>query len=255
MLIKGHFPEELSARPGPACSGRLCWLICKEAITLPPGNGSEFRLKSSLQYCVRSSLRRQCCSHPGRGCWLTWEPAPETVGRTEMQGFLRRKRRILISCHSWACKSQTYVDITKWHAHLEVAFPQWPENQNSSDCKPTRLDQHDPLGLANPPARRGPKPARRDPSAQPGLGPRLLSAWDSSTHYYTGSNVLANTGCQQPLTWPWLFCLQCFQRMKRPPGSHLHPAELHPVQPEPWEKWLGPHSLWSSGWAYLTPGA
>lgn len=29
MLIKGHFPEELSARSGPACSGGLRWLICR----------------------------------------------------------------------------------------------------------------------------------------------------------------------------------------------------------------------------------
>lgn len=57
MLIKGHFPEELSARSGPACSGRLSWLICKEAITPPQGNGSVFRLKSSLQYCARSSQK------------------------------------------------------------------------------------------------------------------------------------------------------------------------------------------------------
>lgn len=121
MLIKGHFPEELSATSGPACSGRLSFLICKEAITPPQGNGSAFRLKSSLQYCARSSLRRQCCSHPGSGCWVTWEPAPETVGKTEMQGFLRRKRRILISCHSWACKSQTNGTLpTGMH------IPRWP---------------------------------------------------------------------------------------------------------------------------------
>lgn len=76
MLIKGHFPEELSARSGPACSGRLSWLICKEAITPPQGNGSVFRLKSSLQYCARSSLRRQCCSHPGRGAGLLGNQPP-----------------------------------------------------------------------------------------------------------------------------------------------------------------------------------
>lgn len=149
MLIQGHVPEELSAKSGPACSGRMSRLICKEAISSPQGNGSAFRLKSSLQFCARSSLRRQSCSHPGRGCWFTWEPAPETVGKTEMQGFLRRKRRILTSYHSWA--------------------------------------------------------------------------------------------------WPWVFCLQYFQRMMHPPVSRLHPAELHLGQPGPLGKWLGPHNLWSSG--------
>lgn len=160
MLIQGHVPEELSAKSGPACSGRMSRLICKEAISSPQGNGSAFRLKSSLQFCARSSLRRQCCSHPGRGCWFTWEPAPETVGKTEMQGFLRR-RRILTSCHSWACKSQMDMDITNQHADLKVVFPQRPENQDSLNYKPTRLDQHDPLDLANPPSRRGTKPKRR----------------------------------------------------------------------------------------------
>lgn len=115
MLIQGHVPEELSAKSGPACSGRMSRLICKKAISSPQGNGSAFRLKSSLQFCARSSLRRQSCSHPGRGCWFTWEPAPETVGKTEMQGFLRRKRRILTSYHSWACKSQMDMDITNQH--------------------------------------------------------------------------------------------------------------------------------------------
>lgn len=75
MLIKGRFPEEPSARSGPACSARLSWVICKKVITAP--QGSEFRLKSSLRFCACSSLRRQCCSHPGtRALALLGNQAP-----------------------------------------------------------------------------------------------------------------------------------------------------------------------------------
>ena len=44
----------------------------------------------------------------------------------------------------------------------------------------------------------------------------------------------ANTGHQEPLTWPWISYLQYFQRTTRPPVSHLHPAELHPMRPGLW---------------------
>lgn len=49
---------------------------------------------------------------------------------------------------------------------MKVAFPQRAENQDSLNYKPTRLDEHDHLGLANTPSRRGVKPERKDLDAQ-----------------------------------------------------------------------------------------
>lgn len=102
MLIKGCFPEELSARLGPAHSTRLSWLLCKEAIASPQGNGSEFGSSPLCSFVLVSSQKAMLLSRPGRGgTGFTWEPAPETVDKAEMQGFLRRRRRrIPTSFHS-----------------------------------------------------------------------------------------------------------------------------------------------------------
>lgn len=90
--------------------------------------------------------------------------------------------------------------VTNQHADLKVAFPQRPENQGSLNYKPTRLDQHDLLDLANPPSRRGTKPKRGawmlSTAGQMNMGweQGLLRAGIKVFTVTPGSHMLSDTG-------------------------------------------------------------
>lgn len=77
-------------------STRLRWLICKEAKASPQGHGSEFGLEVlSAGFCSSLLSEGKSYLHPGRGgTGFTWEPVLETVDKAEMQGFLRKRRRV-----------------------------------------------------------------------------------------------------------------------------------------------------------------
>lgn len=59
-------------------SGRLSWLICKEAIASPQGNGSEFGLESSLQvFAHLFSQKANAAYTPGeQELALLWNQPP-----------------------------------------------------------------------------------------------------------------------------------------------------------------------------------
>lgn len=81
MLIKRCFPEGLSARLGTARLTRLSWLICKEAITSPQGNGSESGPSPLCSFLLVSSLRRQMLFPPWeRRSWLYFGTSPRDCG-------------------------------------------------------------------------------------------------------------------------------------------------------------------------------
>lgn len=86
MLIKGCFPEELSARLGPAHSTRLSWLLCKEAIASPQGTVLSLAQVLSAALCL-SLLRRQCCCH------TLGEEAPALLGNQPPRLWIKLRCR------------------------------------------------------------------------------------------------------------------------------------------------------------------
>lgn len=119
----------------------------------------------SAGFCSSLLSEGKCYLHPGRGgTGFTLEPVPETVDKAEMQGFLRKRRRIPTSFRFLACKSQAHVYITRPVSVADTdqtLFPssainisRWPFLNGLKatipfNCKSTRLAQHGPLHMAN----------------------------------------------------------------------------------------------------------
>lgn len=114
MLIKGQFPEELSARLGPARFRQIKFINLQRGHRFSPGEWFWVWARVlSAGFCSSLLSEGKCYLHPGRGgTGFTLEPVPETVDKAEMQGFLR-KRRIPTSFRFLACKSQAHVYVTR----------------------------------------------------------------------------------------------------------------------------------------------
>lgn len=98
---KGRFPDELSARLGPARFNQNKLVNLQRGHRFSPGEWFWVWARVlSAGVCSSLLSEGKCCLHPGRGgTGFTLEPAPETVDKAEMQEFLRKTRRILTSFH------------------------------------------------------------------------------------------------------------------------------------------------------------
>lgn len=123
MLIKGRFPEELSARLEPARFSQIKLVNLQRGHCFSPGEWFwVWAPVFSAGFCSSLLSEGKCCSHPGRrGTGFTSEPAPEIVDKAEMQGFLRKRRRIPTSFHFLAWLWISYLRCFQRMTHPPVS--------------------------------------------------------------------------------------------------------------------------------------